>query len=82
MQRNAVIVVVIQSVLCQVHSLFQSEFFKEGDLVIPISNSRIFSFFLHTFTAKVDRGRFKYLPFNLPASTLVDLKFTLLFCLK
>jgi hypothetical protein len=38
--------------------------------------------FLTTFTAKVDRGRFKYLRYNLPASTLVDLKFTLLFCLK
>jgi hypothetical protein len=32
-----------------------------------------------TFTAKVYHGRFKYLRFNLPASTLVDLKFTLLF---
>jgi hypothetical protein len=37
---------------------------------------------INTFTAKVDRGRFKYLRFKLPASTLVDLKFTLLFCLK
>jgi hypothetical protein len=35
-----------------------------------------------TFTAKVHHGRFKYLRFNLPASTLVDLKFTPLFCLK
>jgi hypothetical protein len=31
---------------------------------------------INTFTAKVDHGRFKYLRFNLPASTLVDLKFT------
>jgi hypothetical protein len=37
---------------------------------------------LNTFTAKVDRGRFKYLLFNLPESTLVDIKFTLLFGLK
>jgi hypothetical protein len=34
---------------------------------------------INTFTAKVDYGRFKYLRFNLPASTLVDLKFTLRF---
>jgi hypothetical protein len=38
--------------------------------------------YINTFTAKVDHGRFKYLRFNLPASTLVDLKSTLLFCLK
>jgi hypothetical protein len=31
---------------------------------------------INTFAAKVDHGRFKYLHFNLPASTLVDLKFT------
>jgi hypothetical protein len=31
---------------------------------------------INTFTAKVDHGRFKYSRFNLPASTLVDLKFT------
>jgi hypothetical protein len=31
---------------------------------------------INTFTAKVDHGRFKYLRFNLPASTLVDLKYT------
>jgi hypothetical protein len=37
---------------------------------------------INTFTAKVDCGRFKYLRFNLPQSTLVNLKFTLLFCLK
>jgi hypothetical protein len=42
----------------------------------------LYSLSLNTFTAKVDLGRFKYLHFNLPASTLVDLKFTLLFCLK
>jgi hypothetical protein len=36
----------------------------------------------NTFIAKVDHGRFKYLCFKLPASTLVDLKFTLFFCLK
>jgi hypothetical protein len=34
---------------------------------------------INTFTAKVDRGRFQYLRFNLSASTLVDLKFTLRF---
>jgi hypothetical protein len=34
---------------------------------------------ISTFTAKVDHGRFQYLHFNLPASTLVDLKFTLRF---
>jgi hypothetical protein len=34
---------------------------------------------INTSTAKVDHGRFKYLRFNLPASTLVDLKFTLRF---
>jgi hypothetical protein len=39
-------------------------------------------YFLNTFTAKVNHGRFKYLRFNLPESTLVDLKFTLLFCLE
>jgi hypothetical protein len=37
---------------------------------------------VNTFTAKVDNGRFKYLRFNLPESTLVDLKSTQLFCLK
>jgi hypothetical protein len=37
---------------------------------------------LNTFTAKVNRDQFKYLRFNLPASTLVDLKVTPLFCLK
>jgi hypothetical protein len=37
---------------------------------------------INTFTAKVDHDRFKYLRFKLPESTLVDLKFTLLFCLK
>jgi hypothetical protein len=35
--------------------------------------------YINTFTAKVDHGRFQYLRFNLPASTLVDLKFTLRF---
>jgi hypothetical protein len=30
----------------------------------------------NTFTAKIDHGRVQYLRFNLPASTLVDLKFT------
>jgi hypothetical protein len=34
---------------------------------------------INTFTTKVDHGRFKSLRFNLPASTLVDLKFTLRF---
>jgi hypothetical protein len=34
---------------------------------------------INTFTAKDDHGRFKYLHFNLLASTLVDLKFTLRF---
>jgi hypothetical protein len=34
---------------------------------------------INTFTAKVDHGRFQSLRFNLPASTLVDLKFTLRF---
>jgi ABC-type sulfate transport system permease subunit len=37
---------------------------------------------VNIFTAKVDRGRFMYLHFNLTESTLVDLKFTLLVCLK
>jgi hypothetical protein len=37
---------------------------------------------VNTLTAKVYYGRFKYLHFKLPASTFVDLKFTLLFCLK
>jgi hypothetical protein len=41
-----------------------------------------YKFPINTFTAKVDHGRFKYLRFNLPASTLLDLKFTLLFCPK
>ena len=31
---------------------------------------------INTFIAKVDHGRIKYLHFNLPASTLVDVKFT------
>jgi hypothetical protein len=30
---------------------------------------------INTFTAKVDHGRFQSLRFNLPASTIVDLKF-------
>jgi hypothetical protein len=34
---------------------------------------------INTFTAKVDHGQFQSLRFNLPASTLVDLKFTLCF---
>jgi hypothetical protein len=34
---------------------------------------------INTYTAKVDHGRFKYFLFNLPASTLVDIKFTLRF---
>jgi hypothetical protein len=37
---------------------------------------------INTFTAKVDHGRFQYLRFNLPASTLVDLKFTLSFYIQ
>jgi hypothetical protein len=39
-------------------------------------------YYFNTFTAKVDHGRFMYLRFNLPESTLVGLKFTLLFWLK
>jgi hypothetical protein len=34
---------------------------------------------INTFTAKVDHVRFQSLRFNFPASTLVDLKFTLRF---
>jgi hypothetical protein len=39
-----IIATIIKSVLRQVHSLFPSEFSREGDLVLPLSISSNFSF--------------------------------------
>jgi hypothetical protein len=44
--RDSMSVFIPQSFLLQVHGLFQSEFFTECDLVLPVSNSRISRFLM------------------------------------
>ena len=64
-------------------SIFCPILLETVGLRVPNRNFRDFKVFhVNTFTANADHGRFKYLRFNFPESTLVDLKFTLPFCLK